>query len=138
MENDPGKIHPFRLRPGEDLRESIQAYVEAHRIEAGWIVTCVGSLTEYHLRFANQNTGSSSRGHFEIVSLVGTVSIHGSHLHLSVSDEKGRTTGGHLLDGNAIYTTAEIILGESPDYRFVRKEDPTTHYLELAVERVTD
>lgn len=127
-------IHPLRLRPGADLREGIQAYVDEHRIEAGWIVTCVGSLTEYHLRFANQRSGASGRGHFEIVSLVGTVSIHGSHLHLSVSDEQGPTTGGHLLEGNAIYTTAEIVIGESTVHRFVREVDPQTGYQELKVE----
>ncbi len=133
---DPAtNIHAFRLRPGEDLRERIQAYVEAHRIEAGWIVTCVGSLTEYHLRFANQDTGAAGRGHFEILSLVGTVSIHGSHLHLSVADEHGHTTGGHLLDGNPIYTTAEIVIGVSPTHRFLREADPQSGYQELTIER---
>lgn len=126
-------IHPLRLRPGDDLRDGIQAYVDAHAIEAGWIMTCVGSLTEYHLRFANQDGGDGKRGHFEIVSLVGTVSIHGSHLHLSVADERGRTVGGHLLDGNPVYTTAEIVIGESPRYRFLREPDPVTGYRELTV-----
>ncbi len=128
------RVHPFRLPPGDDLRTGIQRYVDELRIEAGYIVTCVGSLTQWKLRFADQRRGTIGCGHFEIVSLVGTVSKHGSHLHLSVSDERGRTTGGHLLDGNAIYTTAEIVIGESPDHRFLRAEDPRTGYRELKVE----
>ncbi|PPK88223.1 hypothetical protein CLV84_1188 [Neolewinella xylanilytica] len=128
------RIHAFRLAPGEDLREEIQRYVEDHRIEAGYIVTCVGSLTDWQLRFANQPDGSTGTGHFEIVSLVGTVSMHGSHLHLSVSDGEGKTIGGHLLEGNVVYTTAEIVIGESLDHRFIRTEDPQTGYRELEVE----
>jgi hypothetical protein len=34
-------------------------------IKAGWISTCVGSLTQYNLRFANQPEGSSDIGHYE-------------------------------------------------------------------------
>ena len=135
MEHQSPAIHPLRLRPGDDLRDGIQAYVDARGIEAGWIMTCVGSLTEYHLRYADQEGGDGRRGHFEIVSLVGTVSIHGSHLHLSVSDEGGRTIGGHLLDGNPVYTTAEIVIGESREFRFLREDDGSTGYRELQIER---
>lgn len=127
------RIHPIRLHPGEDLRAEIEAYVAAHDIEAGYIITCVGSLTEYHLRYANQEGGAGQRGHFEIVSLVGTVSVHGSHLHLSVADSTGRTTGGHLLPGNLVYTTAEIVIGESTDHVFERAQDTQTRYRELDI-----
>lgn len=127
------KTHAFRLKPGQDLRKEIESYVKAHNIEAGWIVTCVGSLTQYNLRFANQPEGSKGNGHFEIVSLVGTLSTHGSHLHASVSDSLGRTVGGHLLEGNLVYTTAEIVLGESTDMIFKRVKDGSTEWPELEV-----
>lgn len=94
------KTHPLRLKPGDDLKKEIEAYAKAHTIQAGWMVTCAGSLTNYHLRFANQAAGSSGEGHFEIVSLGGTVSVNGSHLHISISDSTGKTIGGHLLDKN--------------------------------------
>ena len=96
------RTHAFRLKPGQDLKKEIEAFVQANRIEAGWIMTCVGSLTQAHLRFANQPAGTKETGHFEIVSLVGTVSINGSHLHMSISDSTGKTTGGHLLADNII------------------------------------
>jgi predicted DNA-binding protein with PD1-like motif len=38
-------------------------------------------------------------GHFEIVAITRTISIHGSHLHSSVSDGAGQTVGGHLVAG---------------------------------------
>ena len=50
--------HPFRLKPGQDLKKEIEAYVKAHDIKAGYVITCVGSLTNYNIRFANQPEGS--------------------------------------------------------------------------------
>ena len=76
-------------------------------------------------------------GHFEIVSLSGTVSINGDHLHMSISDSTGKTTGGHLLEGNIIYTTAEIIIGENKDLVFTREKDGTTSWPELQIRKKT-
>lgn len=86
---DTNKVYVFRLKPGEDLRKSIEAIVKEKNIVAGWINTCVGSLTDYTIRFANQQEGSHGCGHFEIVSLSGTVSINVSHLDICLSDNKG-------------------------------------------------
>ncbi|NCU04952.1 MAG: DNA-binding protein [Chitinophagaceae bacterium] len=127
------KTHAFRLKPGQDLKQEILSYVQQHNIEAGWIITCVGSVTQYNLRFANQPEGNKATGHFEIVSLVGTVSINGSHLHMSVSDSTGKTLGGHLLDSNLVYTTAEIVIGEGKQLVFTREKDGTTPWEELQV-----
>jgi predicted DNA-binding protein with PD1-like motif len=129
------RVHAFRLLPGDDLRVGIQRYVDEHGIEAGWIATGVGSLTELHLRYADRPSGERRSGRFEIVSLVGTVSKHGSHLHLAVSDEHGATLGGHLLDGCKVYTTAELVLGESVEHVFTRERDGSTAWPELVVRR---
>lgn len=127
------RVHAFRLLPGQDLQAGIQRFVDEHGIEAGWIETCVGSLTEWSLRFANREEGTKGSGHFEIVSLCGTVSKNGSHLHLAISDGDGRTIGGHLLAGNLVYTTAEIVIGESPAHVFTRSKDGSTPWAELQV-----
>lgn len=131
--SSPLKTHALRLRPGDDLRQGILAFVQAQRIGAGALLTCVGSLTVATLRLANQEGPTEYRGHFEIVSLVGTLSTHGSHLHLAVADSTGRTLGGHLLDGCRVYTTAEIVLAELPGLAFRRETDPTFGYRELVV-----
>lgn len=129
------QIHPLRLLPGHDLRQQLQAYVQQHQLQAGFVVTCCGSLTRYHLRFADQPTGQAAQGHFEIVSLTGTLSIHGLHLHMSVADEQGRTIGGHVLEGNIVYTTAEIVLGESEAHVFTREKDGSTAWEELQIRK---
>ena len=130
----PTRAYALRLRPGDDLREALLAYVAAQGIEAGAVLTCVGSLTVATLRLANQEGPTEYRGHFEIVSLVGTLSAAGgSHLHLAVADSTGRTLGGHLLRGCRVYTTAEIVLVALPALQFTRETDPTFGYRELVV-----
>jgi uncharacterized protein len=127
------RSYAFRLKPGQDLKKEIQSFVDEHHIEAGWITTCVGSLTEYSLRFANHAGANTASGFFEILSLTGTLSTHGSHLHISISDGAGHTIGGHLLEGNIIYTTAEIIIQQSDEWIFARENDGTTNWKELNV-----
>jgi len=129
------KTHAFRLKPGTDLRKEIENYVRENKIEAGWISTCVGSLTGYNIRFANQQGGAKQEGHFEIVSVVGTVSSNGSHIHISVSDSTGKTIGGHLLEGNLVYTTAEIVLQEDDAFIFTREKDGSTPWEELQIRK---
>lgn len=127
------RVHALRLRPGDDLRQQLLRFAEQQHIKAGTLLTCVGSLTTTTLRLANQEGPSVYKGHFEIVSLVGTLSVNGSHLHLAVSDSAGRTIGGHLLDGNIVYTTAEIVIGELPELDFQRETDATFGYKELSI-----
>jgi uncharacterized protein len=128
-------VHAFRLKPGQDLRKEIETYVKENKIGAGWVATCVGSLTNYNIRFANQQNGNTGNGHFEIVSLTGTVSTNGSHLHISISDSTGNTIGGHLLQGNIVYTTAEIVIQSSSNHIFKREKDGSTPWEELQIEK---
>jgi predicted DNA-binding protein with PD1-like motif len=127
--------YAFRLKPGKDLRKEIEAFVHEHKIGAGWISCGVGSLTDYNIRFANQPDGSKGSGHFEIVSLIGTVSVNGSHLHISISDSTGKTIGGHLLDSNIVYTTAEIVIQQADKLTFTREKDGSTPWEELQVKK---
>lgn len=117
----------FRIHPHQDLKVSIQEFANSTKIEAGIILSC-GSLEQYNLYFANKKSGKLRQGHFEIVSLAGTFSDTSAHLHLSVSDHVGSTTGGDLLDQNLIYTTAEIAIAKLVDYKFERHLDQTYGY----------
>lgn len=127
------RTYALRLRPGQDVRRELLAFAELHQLKAACILTGVGSLTTATLRLANQEGPTVYHGHFEVVSLVGTLAVGGSHLHLSVSDSTGRTVGGHLLEGNLVYTTLEVVIGELPDLEFRRETDATFGYKELTV-----
>lgn len=127
------KVFAIRLRPGQDLRKEIEGFVKRKGIKAGFIITTVGSLEKTTLRLADQSETTNFDGKFEIVSLVGTLSPDGVHLHISVSDNTGRTIGGHLVEGCRIYTTAEIIIGEANGLLFTREIDKLTGYKELKI-----
>jgi len=127
--------YTFRLKPGQDLFDSISLFIRENQVLAGCILSGVGSLTHAALRFANQEDITHFEGHFEIVSITGTVSIHGSHLHISVSGEDGKTLGGHLDSGCKIYTTAEIVIAVFEDVVYKREFAEDSGYEELIVYR---
>ena len=85
------KAFAFRLTPHQDLKQEILLFAEKNKIRAGCIITCVGSLQQLHLRFANQEKEKLKKGFFEITSLVGTFSNSSAHLHLAVADPKRKT-----------------------------------------------
>jgi uncharacterized protein len=129
-------VYALRLRPNQDLKQEIVAFAKENNIQAGYIITCVGSLKKANLRLANKPEATTWEDKFEIVSLVGTLGTDsGVHLHASISDGTGKTIGGHLMDGNIIYTTAEIIIGEVLDVNFSRRLDSLTTYNELFIEK---
>jgi predicted DNA-binding protein with PD1-like motif len=127
------QTYTFRLKAGQDLFDEIEAFVKERHIEAGCVLSSVGSLTHATLRLANRDYYNEYEGHFEIVSMTGTVSIHGSHLHVSISDGDGATVGGHLVSGCKIYTTAEMVLAVFEGVVYKREFAADSGYEELAV-----
>lgn len=125
----------FRLKPGQDLFNEIEAVAAEKNIEAGCVLSAVGSLTHATLRLANRDYYSEYDGHFEIVSMTGTVSLHGSHLHISISDGDGNMIGGHLVPGCKIYTTAEMVLAIFDDVVYKREYTEDSGYEELVVKK---
>ena len=125
--------YTFRLTPGQDLIDGIESFVLQNQIEAGCILSGVGSLTQAVLRLANREEFSRYEGFFEIVSVTGTVSIHGSHLHIAISDGDGATIGGHLVSGCKIYTTAEIVIIAFSNLVYERRFAEDSGYDELVV-----
>lgn len=124
--------HAFRLHPKQDLKLSLESYIKENQILSAVILTCVGSLTSATLRLAGE-TIKTFEGPFEIVSLVGTFSSDGCHLHISLSDKNGNTIGGHLKEGCLINTTAEIIIDELKNFIFTREFDNETGFKELVI-----
>src|SRR6204780_560062 len=93
------RIPVFRLRPGDDLLGGIRAYVNANHIQAAVLLSAVGSLTQASIRYANQPEAHIHRGHFEIVSITGTVEEGGEHAHLSIPTGQRTMLVGHLTKG---------------------------------------
>jgi len=124
-----------RLKPGQELKTELSRLAKDQGFQAASIVSAVGSLTDVALRLADQPGTTRYRGHFEVVSLSGYLAAHELHLHMAVSDETGRTLGGHIMDGNVVYTTLVVVIQEYLRYRYRREFDPSTNYQELVIDR---
>jgi predicted DNA-binding protein with PD1-like motif len=129
----------LRLSPGSDLKLALAQAVAAEGLQAAFVAACVGSLARARLRMPSASGEAAEvlilDEPMEIVSLSGTLSPQGLHLHIALSRRDGGCVGGHLLDGGIVRTTAELVLGELTDLAFRRPVDPETGFHELAVGR---
>lgn len=127
------KTHAFRLTGGADLRESIESRVRSSGIRAGCVIACVGSLSRAVLRMPGAKDFIALERDFEIVSIEGTLSPDGCHVHVAISDHSGTVLGGHLVSGCIVRTTAEIVLAEVESLDFARERDAATGFAELVI-----
>ncbi len=127
------KVVPLRLQPGNDLRQALEAWMGEQQEQAGFVISAVGSLSVAQLRLAGASEATVIQGELEILSLSGTLSPDGAHLHIAVADRRGTVIGGHLCAGSLVRTTAELVIGLLPDWRFNRELDPATGYPELRI-----
>ena len=126
-----------RLEPGADLRVELKRLTAEHGLRAGFILTCVGSLSRARLRMPGAIGEAEVFRDFdepmEIVSLAGTLAPEGMHVHISLARSDGACIGGHLVKGCIVNTTAELVIGEAAELAFNRPLDPATGYDELTV-----
>ena len=127
------KLLAFRLKTGQLLKEELEALAKREEWPAAFIVTAVGSLSRASLRLADESLADYEEN-FEIVSLIGTLSVDGAHLHISLADKNGPVLGGHLKDNCRVYTTVELVIGISDEFTFKRVFDKDTGFNELLVE----
>lgn len=127
---------PLRLKPDQDLKNQIQEECQKHNVTAGFVVSGIGSLKALKIRLANSSAVLEKNEKFEILTLQGSVSKEGLHLHISVADQNGQVLGGHLMPGCLIYTTAEILIMPLTDYEFSRAQDSKTGFLELEIKKL--
>jgi len=127
------RVVPLRLQPGDDLRLVLEAWMGAQQEQAGCVISAVGSLSLAQLRLAGATQATAIRGELEIVSLSGTLSPDGIHLHIAIANSSGAVIGGHLCAGSQVRTTAELVIGLLPEWQFRRELDPATGYAELRI-----
>lgn len=129
----------LRLTPGEDLRKTLAAAFAQLQAEqnakAACVISAVGSLSQAVLRYAAEPAGTVLAEALELITLSGTLSADGAHLHASVADAQGNVRGGHVMPGCIVRTTAEIVLAPLPGWEFTRAQDAQTGFKELVVRR---
>lgn len=136
-EQSPLQILALRLPPGTDVRPAIEAIAKREQINAGSILSAVGSLSSVQLRFANAEIPTALAGKHEILTLSGTISSAGVHLHMTVANELGECRGGHLVSGCPVHTTLELVIATFKDLQFTRELDVLTGYPELVIRPIS-
>lgn len=123
-------MQALRLHPGDDLRMALEG-----QGGCGFVVAGIGSLSSARLRYAGQAEPAVVEGPLEILTLSGSLTPDGAHLHASLADATGRVFGGHVCVGCLVRTTAELLIASLPAGSLARELDPATGYAELVVRR---
>jgi len=124
---------PVRLIPGDDLRAALETIARDLAIGAAFVMQGIGSLSVANLRYAGLDQPTRLDGDLEILTLAGSLSAGGAHLHMAVSNAEGHVVGGHVSAGCIVRTTAEILIVCLEDVRFSRELDPRTGFPELSI-----
>jgi predicted DNA-binding protein with PD1-like motif len=131
------KIHVFRIKPKQELLDSINRYCLKSGITSGIIIGIIGSLHNAKLNFLKALPGQYDsvdyNGPLEIVCAQGSIALKDNtqvvHIHLQLSTEN-LCCGGHLASA-VVFSTAEVTIGEL-DYQLIRHLDSYTGLNELA------
>lgn len=129
------ELLPVRLNPGDDLRLALEDLVRKAGHPSAFVISGIGSLGDARLRFAAEENESLVPGPLEIISIAGSVTADGAHLHMSVSDSSGHIKGGHAGYGNIVRTTMEAVLVLLPAWSLTREFDAATGFKELFIRK---
>ncbi|MGN1398449.1 MAG: PPC domain-containing DNA-binding protein [Erysipelotrichaceae bacterium] len=124
-----------RLKKGDDLKRELEQLFKANQLKAAVVISAVGCLNHVEIRLAKGKDYLIKDADYEIVSLNGTLSVDGSHLHIALSDSNGNTVGGHLCYNCIVNTTCELVIQSVDSYCFSREFDETTGYKEIVFKK---
>ena len=125
---------PLKLAPGSDLRLSLEELAQRDGI-SGFVLGVVGNLTKASFQCPGQAEPTVLEGDLEVITLNGTFSPEGVHLHLSLSDGACQVWGGHLEPGTIVQKGVDLLIGvlEQRDGRPARQTAAATPRIEMAV-----
>ena len=101
---------PLHLGPGSDLRHSLEQ-LAIEQQAPGFVLGVVGNLSQAAFQCPGQAEPTLLQGDLEIITLNGTLSPQGVHLHLSLSDGSCQVWGGHLEHGTLVLKGADLLVG---------------------------
>ena len=125
---------PLKLAPGSDLRLSLEEQAQRDGI-SGFVLGVVGNLTKASFQCPGQAEPTVLEGDLEVITLNGTFSPEGVHLHLSLSDGACQVWGGHLEPGTIVQKGVDLLIGvlEQREVRPARQTAAAAPRIEIAV-----
>ena len=127
-----GRILFFRLSENEDLIDFIKKKAEENDVRAG-ILILIGALKSATIGFYKAGTYKQVQLEepLEIASCMGNIAIGKDdeimvHAHIVVSNEEGKSFGGHLMKNSRVSVTAELMIIEGTNLDLFRAFDEKT------------
>ena len=130
------KVHVFRVKPKQELLNSIVSYCRQHAITSGIVIGIIGAVEgaklNYLMKLPGKYVSREYPGPLEIVCAQGSVALKDGeliiHIHIQLS-EQNACHGGHLAEAT-VFSTAEVVIAEL-DYQLKRQFDSYTGLNEL-------
>ena len=123
---------PLKLAPGSDLRLTLEELARRDGI-SGFVLGVVGNLTQASFQCPGQANPTVLEGDLEVITLNGTLSPEGVHLHLSLSDGACQVWGGHLEPGTIVQKGVDLLIGVLEQRDGSPEQQSSTARLEIAV-----
>ena len=114
---------PIHLDAGADLRGSLEQIAREEQA-FGFVLSVVGNMRQACFACPGQDAPIVLEGELEIITLQGTLSPAGVHLHLSFSDPSCQVWGGHLERGSQVLKGADLLVGWLPHAAAVISASP--------------
>tara|TARA_Y100001968_G_scaffold191429_1_gene175393 strand:+ start:395 stop:1012 length:618 start_codon:yes stop_codon:yes gene_type:complete len=102
--------YSVKLPPNTDLLQALDQ-IARNENAFGYVLGVVGNLSRAAFQCPGRAEPEIIESTLEIITLNGTISPEGSHLHLSVSDTACKVWGGHLERGAYVLKGVDILLG---------------------------
>ena len=101
---------PLTLNTGSDLYQSLETLARDQQF-TGFVLGVVGNLTRAAFQCPGRPEPTVLEGDLEVITLNGTLSPSGVHLHLSLSDGACQVWGGHLEPGTLVQKGVDLLIG---------------------------
>lgn len=104
------RVKAVHLDAGADVRRSLEELAQQQNAQ-GFVLSVVGNMRQACFACPGRTSPTVLSGELEIITLQGTISPQGVHLHLSFSDGDCQVWGGHLEHGSLILKGADLLVG---------------------------
>lgn len=121
----------IKLHQGQDLKVELDRLAKRRSLKGSHILTCTGSLAKVVLRYSSQSRPLTLQGHFEVVSLAGSLSTVDSHYRLIIDDGERKSSEAQLLEGSIVHTSMKIVIGGIGSINFSLRCSPQKNIKEM-------
>jgi len=114
------RIEIVRMKPGTDMLEGLEKYINEKNIKNAVILTGIGSVTDYHYHVVSDKNlppaeeDPKASVAMDLIAMQGYIMNKRIHAHVTLSDENS-VVGGHLEPGTKALTFFILSIGILPD-----------------------